>query len=185
MNDGATITGNTTSSQGGGVWIYGSFTMNGGNINNNNTNGFYGGGVCSYGDFTMNGGVISGNTASNSEHNPGVTDGGGGGVVTSGGNFLMTGGTISGNTSVWGSGVLVWSGNNVDILGTFLKTGGIIYGSDAIDGLKNASGAAVEVEGAAYNNNSELVANPTPTRRRFTTAGPGVTLNSGTSANWE
>jgi hypothetical protein len=110
MNDGAEIRGNTSSSQGGGVFIYGSFTMNGGKIINNITNSYYGGGICSYGIFTMNGGTIIGNTATNNYGESYVTNGGGGGVFTAGGHFLMTGGTITGNTSAWGSGVLIFSG---------------------------------------------------------------------------
>jgi uncharacterized repeat protein (TIGR02543 family) len=188
MNGGAKITGNTASNPGGGVLVYESFTMNGGAITNNTTNNFYGGGVYCHGDFTMNGGIISGNTATNSDPNPLITNGGGGGVCASGGYFLMTGGIISANTSVWGSGVLISSGNNIEILGAFLKTGGIIYGSDATDGLKNASGAAVEIEGALYNNSNELVANPVPTKRRFSTADVGVILDSslvGATGGWE
>ncbi|MDR0707251.1 MAG: InlB B-repeat-containing protein [Treponema sp.] len=204
MNDGAKITGNSTSTLGGGVCGYGTIIMNGGAIHNNatdsqgggifidgnlvmnggvignNTAGSYGGGICSYGSFTMNGGTISGNAETSASA-------GGGGVMTSGGHFIMTGGSISGNTASWGSGVLIWSGNNVDILGTFLKTGGVIYGSDAEEGLRNAPGYAVEVEGAAYNNSGDLVSNPIPTKRRGATAGVGVTLDSakdGAAGGW-
>jgi hypothetical protein len=75
----------------------------------------------------------------------------------------------------------------VDILGTFLKTGGIIYGSDAEEGLRNTSGYAVEVEGAVYNNNGE-VSDPIPGKRRITTAGVNVILDStltGQTGGWE
>jgi hypothetical protein len=159
MNNAATITGNNGSDYSipGGVGVWGTFTMNGGNITNNrgsgvnvydggrftmsegtisgNTSG-YGGGVSNGGTFTMSGGTISGNTASFS----------GGGV--SGGTFTMSGGTISGNTARDGGGVSVgrfymeggtiagnrasYSGGGVTISPDriFRMTGGIIYGSN-------------------------------------------------------
>jgi hypothetical protein len=180
MENGSKITGNSTSGEGGGVFSYGAIVMNGGIISNN-TSGSYGGGIVSSGSFTMNGGTISGNVMTSSSA-------GGGGVVTVGGSFIMTGGTISGNTAPWGSGALIWSGNNVDILGTFLKTGGVIYGSDASEDLRNAPGYAVAVEGAAYNDSGNLVSNPIAAKKRNTTAGAGVTLNSaisGSAGGWE
>jgi hypothetical protein len=206
MNNGSIITGNSTNTSGGGVNSYGNVTINGGEISNNstssqgggistggnfvmnyglirnNTANVYGGGVDNSGNFTMNGGTISGNTQTS-------TSGGGGGVMTAGGSFTMTGGSISGNIDQWwASGVLVWSGNNVDILGTFLKTGGTIYGSNAAEDLKNKGGDAVVVEGAAYTNNGMPASNPLPTRKRITTADPGVTLDStklGSAGGWE
>jgi uncharacterized repeat protein (TIGR02543 family) len=91
----------------------------------------------------------------------------GGGVYVSGGTFEMSGGTISGNTTTGnGGGVYVMDG-------TFTKSGGVIYGSDVDSGLKNTAtgnGPAVYVSSG---------------KKRISTAGEGVTLNSGTDANWE
>jgi fibronectin type 3 domain-containing protein len=128
MNYGAKITGNTSSSYGGGVYVNsGVFTINGGTISGN-TSSSYGGGVYVKGGmFTMEGGTISGNTAS-------YYDSYGGGVYVDGGMFTMEGGAISGNTAYsqssysfynpYGGGVYVKNG-------TFTMKGGIISGNTA------------------------------------------------------
>lgn len=92
MQDG-TIYGNTSGLDGGGgVCVFGDFTMNGGTISGNTASrglyGGYGGGVKVDGGFTMNGGTISGNTSGMN---------GGGVYVNYDGRFAKTGGTISGN----------------------------------------------------------------------------------------
>jgi uncharacterized repeat protein (TIGR02543 family) len=141
----------------------GTLVMNAGSKVTGNTSSS-GGGVFvdSNGRFTMSGGTISGNTASSS---------GGGGGVAVGGTFTMNGGEISGNTaSSYGGGVSVWSS------GTFIKqSGGVIYGSNASASLKNTArndsyGHAVFVYSS-------------PSKRRNSTAGTGVTLNSGVSGS--
>jgi hypothetical protein len=164
MNSGSKISGNKTSSHvGGGVYVDGgTFTMNSGEISGNTSS--YGGGVfVDGGTFTMNGGEISGNTSFH-----------GGGVLVNNSTFTMSGGEISGNTSVSiGGGVYVYNS------GTFTKqSGGIIYGSNANTGLKNtasgdSSGHAVYISSS---------------KKRNTTAGVGVTLDStkdGTAGGWE
>jgi len=89
--NGGTITGNTATDYGGGVYIYGGagiFTMSGGNISLNKAK--RGGGVYVQNRFVMNAGTISGNTAS--EY--------GGGVYAQMGALLdKTGGTVSGYNS--------------------------------------------------------------------------------------
>ncbi|MDR1324712.1 MAG: right-handed parallel beta-helix repeat-containing protein, partial [Treponema sp.] len=158
---GGEISGNSASSWGGGVFIYnGAFIMHDGIISGNSSPN--GGGVhlsdkCT---FTMKGGTISGNTTS--------THGGGVYLLPSTTNsFIMEGGIISGNTAS-GNGGGVWVG------GTFTKSGGTIYGADASDGLKNTAesndGHAVYVAADKKHNS---------------TAGAGVTLDSGSSDNWE
>jgi hypothetical protein len=87
----------------------------------------------------------------------------------------MNGGTISGNSAIYGGGVYVYSG-------TFTKqSGGTIYGSNAGSTLKNTAtygdgfGHAVFVPGS-------------PGKKRDTTAGTGVALNSaasGSAGGWE
>lgn len=203
MNDGK-ISGNTTDSGGGGgilIWEDGNFTMNGGIISNNtaefghgggvavfctgaftlnngeissnksgnnNTGGFGGGvSICDYGTFTMNDGKISDNTGSS---------GGGVGVLPSfNSTFTMSGGTISGNTASGEGGGVVIANE-----GTFTKTGNsTIYGNAAGDYSNTAaggSGHAVYI----YNNSSP--------KRRETTAGHGVNLDStkdGAAGGWE
>jgi uncharacterized repeat protein (TIGR02543 family) len=151
--------------------------MSGGDISGTCASASYypaygGGGVyVSSGTFTMSGGEISGNTASASDYYAY----GGGGVYVSSGTFTMSGGEISGNTAsasdyyAYGGGVYV--ANN----GTFTKeSGGTIYGSNAEDALKNtasggnAYGHAVYVDGG---------------KRRNSTAGAGVTLDSSLDGN--
>jgi uncharacterized repeat protein (TIGR02543 family) len=150
MNQGVKITGNafylpllSSQSGGGGVYVAGTFTMNGGEISGNTVHSYissyetYGGGVYVVsGTFTMNGGEISGNTAISN----GTRSSYGGGVYAdSGTTFTMNGGEISGNTAsastassnssilVYGGGVCVASGT------TFTMTGGKISGNTAIN----------------------------------------------------
>ena len=99
---GGVITGgNNTSSNGGGVFVEGTFNMYGGTVVGNKAEN--GGGVSdSTGTFTMSGGMITGNTATS-----------GGGVYAAFNNDLkkgvniLVGGTITGNTAMYGGGVFV------------------------------------------------------------------------------
>jgi uncharacterized repeat protein (TIGR02543 family) len=163
---GGTINGNSaTNSSGGGVYVDsgGTFTMSSGTISDNTSN--QGGGIYNSGTFTVSGGAISDNTAS--------TNGGG---VFNGNTFTVSGGAISGNTATTnGGGVYVSSG-------TFIKqSGGIVYGANADAGLKNTATAGGEYGNAVYVNTS-------PAKLRNSTAGAGVTMNSGVSGaagGWE
>jgi hypothetical protein len=171
---GGEISGNTTSSIGGGVYVSGdgTFTMSGGEISGN-TAFYFGGGVCVFGGtFTMSGGEISGNTASSSSY----SGSSGGGVCMSGGMFTMSGGTVSGNTaSYFGGGVLM------DGDGTFTKhSGGIIYGSNATSALQNTV-----TRGNNYGHTVYVFFGNGAVRKRDTTVGVGVTLDSRTSGGWE
>jgi hypothetical protein len=136
------------------------------------SNTTYSGGVSvSGGTFTMNGGEISGNNGSGVSVSSGTFTMNGGeisgnstGVSVSGGTFIMSGGEISGNS---GNGVYVSNWNSS--VGTFTKTGGTITGSDAQNGNGYAVYAGVG-------------------KRRETTAGPGVALDStkfGTAGGWD
>jgi fibronectin type 3 domain-containing protein len=143
MNNGAKITGNSSSSsnssnRGGGVNVNsGIFTMNGGTISGNTASyalaaspytGGGGGVYVSGGTFTMEGGTINGNTASGSGSGGGSSSGGGGGVYVNGGTFTMEGGTISGNTAIDG----VTGGGSVYVRsGNFTMKGGTISGNTA------------------------------------------------------
>ncbi|GHV36893.1 hypothetical protein AGMMS49546_03190 [Spirochaetia bacterium] len=202
----ATATTTTTSSSyGGGVNVSGgTFTMAGGEISGNtstttitytstNTASSYGGGVnVSGGTFTMAGGEISGNTATATGTTyPFYTASSyGGGVNVSGGTFTMAGGEISGNTgtaTVTGTGTgtagtasSYGGGVYTNSNGTFTKTSGVIYGSNISDALKNTV--------SSNNNGHAVYVNSSPTKKRNTTAGISVNLDSrvgGTAANWE
>ena len=123
-----------------------------------------GGVLVNGGTFTMSGGEISGNTAFYY----------GGGVYMSSGTFTMNGGEISGNTAPdGGGGVYVSSG-------TFTKqSGGTIYGSDASNTLKNTASSSSYGHAVYVDSGS---------KKRNTTAGEGITLNSslsGSAGGWE
>jgi hypothetical protein len=169
---GGTISGNQAKTGGGADFIYdGAATMNGGKISENTAT--KGGGVSAFFGvtFTMVGEAeISGNIA---------TSGVGGGVLFSddvGAVFTMNGGKISGNTASGnGGGVYVVKDGTAG--GAFIKTSfGVIYGNeDAAN--KNTStagqGHAVYVKiGNGY-------------KKRNSTAGTSVSLDSGNNANWE
>jgi len=165
MNDGAKISDNKNTKGGGGIYVQmGTFTMNGGKISGNTSSSDGGGVYVANSTFTMNGGEITSNS--------------GGGVRMDGGTFTMSGGEISGNTtSSYGGGVYM-------IGGTFTKSGGIItgYASDNVDGnvVKNSSGIVQSNKGHAVY--------VTSAKRRETTAGAGVNMDSsvsGTAGGWE
>jgi hypothetical protein len=164
MNEGSKITGNATSTTsviGGGVYVAGTLTMNGGEISGNTISGVQGGGVFVLGTFTMNDGTISSNTASSSgggvcvngifTMNGGKITGNsssdGGGVCIFGGMFFMNGGEITANSaSSTGGGVYVYSSYNAVNDGAFIMSGGVIYGSNATASIRNtakSNGAAL------------------------------------------
>jgi len=174
MNPGTAIIGNGRTDGHGGAGVYignGTIEMTGGTISGN-TSGNEGGGVYVQGNFTMTDGIISGNTAKQ-----------GGGVYVSGWSsfggphytiFTMRGGTITGNTArESGGGVLA---NN-----PFKKIGGTItgYNSDQANGnvVRDEGGDVLARKGHAVFVSAD--------RRKETTAGPGVSLDSGTASGWD
>jgi hypothetical protein len=177
--DGGLISGNKAGSS-GGVDIQGAFIMNDGTISNNT-----GGVTLTSGTFTMNDGLISGNTGSgvsvqgksttftmrggtiSGNETSGTSSGGG--VIVRAGTFIMENGLISGNTAGSGGGVSVRSNEQV-----FTKTGGAIYGSS---GDANAN--------TARSGNGHAVIYNKGAKKRNTTAGPAVNLDTGTDDNWE
>jgi hypothetical protein len=97
--------------------------------------------------------------------------------------FTMSGGTISGNTSSQN-----YSGGGVNVDGgTFTKTGGgPIYGYTAGD--DDNSNKVVNASGVILNNRGHAVYVNSGSKRRETTAGPAVNLDSsvsGTAGGWE
>ena len=88
---------------GGGVYVKGTFVMNGGSITGCTATGGNGGGVyVSGGTFTMNAGTITGNRVKTNSTN---NNGNGGGVYGSSGTITINGGTITGNKATNGGGV--------------------------------------------------------------------------------
>ena len=148
---GGSITGNDTTSTGGGVSLpYGAysarFNLYGGSITNNTANngGDGGGGVhILSGYFTMYDGRITENQANGAER------GGGGVYLSSAGYFIMKGGSITNNTAKNGGGVYT---------SVNLSTGLTVSGDVTITGNKNAddkvenvylgSGKTIEIAGA-------------------------------------
>jgi hypothetical protein len=163
---GGEISGNKTTTNGGGIYLASGskFNMSGGTISDTMASGTDGGGgvyVASGGTFTMSAGSISDNTAAangggvhignsssftmeNGTISGNFSNGNGGGVYASG-TFTMNGGTISGNTTTGnGGGVCLYSG-------TFTKTDGIVYGANAGD---NANKVGVGTGAALYKGTS-------------------------------
>jgi hypothetical protein len=167
----------------------GSFIMNSGNIVNNYVNAISnGGGVSVSGTFTMNGGTISGNRACSGGgihvnsggvfnlHNDGSvennqtlrsgTSGGHGGGVYVNGTFNMDGGSVARNTAAYdGGGVAINSGtlnfsngtiteNAVPLTGTddpaTRRYGGGIWTSSSSNSVLNMTGGTVSKNRAYY-----------------------------------
>jgi hypothetical protein len=124
----------------------------------------------------MSGGEISGNTS----------DVGGGVHVTGSGTFTMSGGEISGNTASSSSSIFYGGGGvYIGSSGIFAKTasGGVIYGDT------NTTHTAGSTENTARNGNGHAVyVASSPSKKRNTTAGSDVVLDSTTSGaagGWE
>lgn len=143
------ITGGWTSGTGGGVYVRGAFTLEGGAITGNRADqagsqgsdptGDGSGVYVDGGTFTMNDGAIRDNARC--EKN-------GGGVFVNSGAFTMNGGEISGNSASIGGGVYHNSG-------TFTMNGGVITGNDAGNGGGvYISGGTFEMKGGALSDNS-------------------------------
>ena len=187
--NGGTISGNIDRNYGGGVFVNsGNFTMNGGTISDNKAS--YGGGVSvSGGSFEMKDGIISGNTASKD---------GGGVYVSSFVTFEMKSGVISGNKASNGGGVYgglkMISGTITGNIAT--EYGGGIYISDFGNRLTKTGGTITGYKSDPDNGN---VVNDgvgvierrghtvyvTPSRRKETTAGQKVSLDSKNNDNWD
>jgi len=146
--NGGSIIGNSATHQteGGGVYIEGNFTMNGGTISEN-TSEDYGGGVYIEGNFTMNGGTISENASRYED---------GGGVCVRGENavFTMNGGTISGNSARDGGGVYVANKTIYSSTNKFIMNGGTIKGNTS-----DRDGGGVYIDGAFTMNGGTISGN--------------------------
>jgi len=126
---------------GGGVFIGGIFTMEGGTISENLASSpGRGGGVCVFfeAEFLFKGGLITNNKSEGYTRRGFVGNGGGGGLVVYGDEngktkFTMEGGEISGNTAERYGGAILFN-TDAGGGGTFTMTGGKITGNTARGG---------------------------------------------------
>lgn len=181
---GGTITGNVTTSHGGGIRVGAAnavVNMHGGVISGNKTSHYTTKGAGVYinaGTFNMIGGKISGNTSQARS---------GAGVYVNGGTFNMTGGYISGNNTVaatsdtagnvGGAGVYVETGK-------FTLNGGTISGNIA-GGINNygagvyVAGGTFEMKNGAISNNSFTATGSGYGGAIYAAAGSTVTISNG------
>ena len=154
----AKIDGNSSTADGGGIYIdSGTATMTGGTISNNTATN-YGGGIFSHGDLTISGGTISGNTA-----------GIGGGICVDSGTATMTGGTISNNTAST-------DGGGIYSFGDLTISGGTISGNKAKD--SNGSGGGIYFE---YSSATLAISGKAKIDGNSATNGGGVYVYEGTA----
>ena len=147
MKDGAKVTNGQSGLWGGGVGVWGTFTMNGGEISGNDGGSGHGGGVAVHGGtFTMNGGTIKNNQ---SNFPTGGGGGGGGVLVNSASTFTMNGGTISGNQTDGSGGGMAMAYN-----ATFTMNGGTISGNQARYGGGVASNGTFTMKGGEISGNT-------------------------------
>lgn len=150
---GGTITGNSTTDDGGGIYLNGgTFLMNNGEISNNSSS-TDGGGVCiaNNGNFTMNNGDITGNGKIS-----GKLTRNGGGVYLDGGTLTVNAGNISENAATAsGGGVYISNGNVGMTTGKILSNecgefGGGVY----VYNPSTSVGKTVSVTGGSLLNNT-------------------------------
>lgn len=138
MADVGSISENTASETGGGVYIAGSggFTMNGGTVELNTTTSGNGGGIfLNGGNFTMNNGKITDNSSAAQ----------GGGVYLYGGAFLMENGNIADNSSASvGGGVCILNGG-----GFTMNSGSITGNGRKDDAAVTTNGGGVYLDGGS------------------------------------
>ena len=136
--DVGSISRNTASATGGGVYIAGSggFTMNGGTVELNTTTSGNGGGIfLNGGNFTMNNGKITDNSSAAQ----------GGGVYLYGGAFLMENGNIADNSSASvGGGVCILNGG-----GFTMNSGSITGNGRKDDAAVTTNGGGVYLDGGS------------------------------------
>jgi len=173
------ITGNIGNHAGGVEVEYGTFTMNGGNINNNETTTGTGGGVRlgSSATFTMNSGTIESNTSM----------GTGGGVrVANNSIFTMYNGIIRNNTSNSSGGGVAIGTTNDTVLAVFHFHNGVIEGNRANNGggVQVNQGNTFNMHGGAIRNNRNLPNNNNPISEgggvRVIGSGTTFTMTGGT-----
>lgn len=175
LNDNVTLQGNTSTSNGGGVYNAGTFTMNGGVIQDTSTS-LNGGGVYNSGTFTMNGGVIR---DTESTRNYSFSNVYGGGGVYNTGTFTMNGGTIQNSSANAHGGGVLNSGTFTMINGTISENSSIYYGGGIYNtGTFEMSGGSITenraISGQTYRDGGGVLNTGT-----FTMSGGTITGNRG------
>ena len=152
--DGGEISGNhvinpTSQTNGGGIAVGGTFTLNSGKISDNIKDGSWNGGAAASvsGTFTMNGGEVSGNIDTCTAENAENRTIGGGAFYVLGGTLNINGGTITNNTSHRGGAIAFHYGPYNR--GTVHITGGKIVGNYVTGG----EGGAINMTTAAKDEN--------------------------------
>lgn len=161
VQDGCTITNNTTTANGGGIYRQdGKITIEGGSITNNKARS--GGGIQaevfasdteSISSFVMTGGTISGNTATYA----------GGGIDISGTALSISGGQITSNTAEWGGGIHIGAtigspnGYQEYFYASLSFSNGTITGNTATEN-DNGSDIHIEHSECTYTNTGGTVA---------------------------
>ena len=176
MNEGVKITGNSS----GGVALWGTLTMNGGEISNAAS-----GVLLHSGSFIMNNGTISGSTNSGvyiTENTTFEMNGGtisnnssrsGGGVyIGSNGTFTMNNGIISNNRGNVSANALGGGGVYIDSNGNFIMINGNIFNNTATDG-SNGQGGGVNSQGNFIMKGGTISGNSS------SNSGGGVNISSG------
>jgi uncharacterized repeat protein (TIGR02543 family) len=158
---------------GGGVAVWGSFTMEAGEISGNTSTGYAGGGVWigRDGEFTMKGGEISGNTSDEDENGDG---GNSGGVHIWGGEFTMEGGTISGNTVSGDGGGVNVGGSDIEGGDLSPKAGTFTMKAGTISGNTSESGGGIHVSKGTFTMKSGTITGNTASM-----IGGGVDVSNG------
>lgn len=153
--DGGEISGNhvinpTSQTNGGGIAVGGTFTLNSGKISDNIKDGSWNGGAAASvsGTFTMNGGEVSGNIDTCTAENAENRTIGGGAFYVLGGTLNINGGTITNNTSHKGGAIAFHYGPYKR--GTVYITGGKIVGNYVTGG----EGGAINMTSARKNGDS-------------------------------
>ena len=153
--DGGEISGNhvinpTSQTNGGGIAVGGTFTLNSGKISDNIKDGSWNGGAAASvsGTFTMNGGEVSGNIDTCTAENAENRTIGGGAFYVLGGTLNINGGTITNNTSHRGGAIAFHYGPYER--GTVHITGGKIVGNYVTGG----EGGAINMTSARKKENS-------------------------------
>ena len=161
--EGGTITGNTTTAQGGGIFVKnGTLTVKEGAVITGNT-AAEGGGIYATGTSTVyiEGGEISNNTTTSEQmfgQSDALSPAGGGGIAIVGGadeqgnlytvTLNMSGGTITGNKSAGaGGGIGIRRGHGESIV-SFTMTGGSVTDNIA----QTAEGGGIRIEGTGIIN---------------------------------
>ena len=147
-------------------------------------NDVYGGGVYVYGTFIMNGGTIAGNNATIREWGSTTelfSANGGGVYIASGAIFIMNGGEISDNTAE--ADVPAYEsfayGGGVYVDGTFTMNDGTITGNDVWT-ADDANGGGVYVNGTFTMNGGTITGNTTEYND-----GGGIFINGGAEFTME